>query len=920
MRIATVFVCIALLLLSSCGGSKDKKREELSATGELFENTTAKFNGYFNAKEIWIASVDRLANGYLHNYNQRLPIFHFMANDQYASENDLMDKAIEKVATVVSKHPASDWVDDCYLLMAKSYFVKQDYENAINTLEYLANKYPPSYLEKIENNRVKTVKKSKRKKKRNKRKKKKNRTKTKTLTYSSINQYEVYDGRIVDALPAFYEALIWMGHAYTEVDQYIFAELALDRFEKYDDLPNRLTRAYHPVRAKWHLKQGQYIKAIESLEKSIEHSKNNYDKARYAFIIAQINEQLDQSSAAKESYKRAIGFKPLYDMVFAAELKILQIDARTGVDRKEIEKRLATMMEDGKNIEYLDQIFYGMGILEMEKNQQDDAIRFFNKAVQANVGDRAQLTESYYMLADIHYKKQDFEKAKYYYDSTMISMNKTDDRYFEVEAYSINLEGIAKNINTIRVNDSLLQLVNLNSEERRALAYQLQKEKEEGRENRRNNKLGNIAGLNKTPVNFGNRTPNNRPSSFFAYDEKTKKRGLKDFEKTWGDIELQDFWRVSAMRTQSDFDEVEPTNYESLVLSEEDVMRLTKFIPDSEEDQQKLNIEIQSAMLDLGVLYRDRLQRYTKSNRTLQELLDRYPESSKKVDALFFLYLNYNDLGEQDKAAVYKNKLIQLYPETLYAKALTNPEVMAMTLDKEQSVKQFYDQVFVNFNNGEYEQVMKMIDERDDKFGESTTYNSKFALLNAMCLGHLHGRERYISSLREVIGRYKGTDESRRAKEILDVLGLYKSDEPGSGLDSLTSDSTQLVTTVDHNFKYEPDTEHYALLSYNPAGLKVNDAKIAVSNFNNKYFRLDKLKVSNIFMTTSGDNPLLVMRKFENAKRAEAYCQLMIERQNEVFNGKAFSVYPISRTNYRELMRIKSVETYEQFYRQSYIK
>ncbi len=910
-----------LFLLASCSGSKNKKREELSATGELFENTTAKFNGYFNAKEIWIEDVFQLNDGYRFNYNQIIPIFPFTSNEDYLNYNDDMDKCIEKLATVITKHPASDWTDDSYLLMGKSYFVKKDYEDAINTFEYISNKYPPSYLEKIEGNRIKPDKKKKKKKKKKRRKKKPVKKKD-PVKYTSINQYEVYDGRIVDNIPAFYENLIWLAHTYVELDQYIYAELALDRFEKYEDLPGRIKRLQHPVRAKWHLKQGELAEAVTELEKAIDTSKDQYDKARYSFIVAQLQTKLKNYSAARVALEDCIQFKPKYDMVFAAQLKGIQLQALQKEDPEKIQKSLEKLMVDGKNKEYIGHIYFAMAQLAVADNRLPDAEKYFGLSIKNNSGDKPQLAESYYYLADLNYKRQDYLNAKYYYDSTLMFMNKVDDRYFEVEAYSLNLADIAKNLEIIQLNDSLLSLVGLSEKERRDLAYQIQKQNEANRNNRnKNRKSITDSRFNPQRSAVGTGSRSTVRSSFFAYDEKAIKKGQKYFEKEWGDIQLKDFWRISSYGSDEIFDDIETESYESLILSDEDIDKLLSYIPDDPAKKAKVEAEKIEAMFQLGILYRERLEKLEKSIDVHEDLLKQYPNNPRELETRFYLYLNYQDLKQNEKSEEQKNIIIRKFPETNYAKALVDPDFLALTLDKEQRVKNYYDEVYADFTSSEYQTALSKIKKRDEIFEASTTYASKFELLAAMCIGNLKGRQEYIRSLREVIGKYRGTEESKRAKEILDVLGLYGNQDTATSSDTTaTVQDTSSVALPDNNFKYEPEVLHYTLISYDNTNLNTNDAKVSISNFNNKYFRLDKLKVSNIFMNTSGDNPMLIIRKFKDAKEGDKYCQVLIEKQEEVLGGKAFVAYPISQANYRELMKIKSVDAYAQFYQKNYIR
>ena len=116
--------------------------------GKMYHNTTAKYNGYFNADVLLTESILVLESEHQDNYNQVLPVYKVMAHDNPASKAADLDKAIEKVSVVATLHEPSQWVDDCYVLMGKAQFIKQDYESAQNTFEYFLEEFNPINLRK----------------------------------------------------------------------------------------------------------------------------------------------------------------------------------------------------------------------------------------------------------------------------------------------------------------------------------------------------------------------------------------------------------------------------------------------------------------------------------------------------------------------------------------------------------------------------------------------------------------------------------------------------------------------------------------------------------------------------------------------------------------------------------------------------
>ncbi len=130
------------VILISC--VTKKKRNETSKLGKAYQNTTAYYNGYWNAKEILRESMILLRLANVDDYNKILEVEDFISVDNPKMVKAEMDKIIDKVTTVAQLHEPSDWVDDCYVMMAKAQYLKQEYETAEETLQYFQEDFNPS--------------------------------------------------------------------------------------------------------------------------------------------------------------------------------------------------------------------------------------------------------------------------------------------------------------------------------------------------------------------------------------------------------------------------------------------------------------------------------------------------------------------------------------------------------------------------------------------------------------------------------------------------------------------------------------------------------------------------------------------------------------------------------------------------------
>jgi tetratricopeptide (TPR) repeat protein len=121
-----------------------KKKNDISKFGKFYQNTTAYYNGYWNSKEIIKESMKTLRLANVDDYNKILEVEDFVSVDNPKMVKADMDKILEKVSTVAQLHEASDWVDDCYVMMGKAQYLKQEYETAEETLEYFQEDFNPS--------------------------------------------------------------------------------------------------------------------------------------------------------------------------------------------------------------------------------------------------------------------------------------------------------------------------------------------------------------------------------------------------------------------------------------------------------------------------------------------------------------------------------------------------------------------------------------------------------------------------------------------------------------------------------------------------------------------------------------------------------------------------------------------------------
>ena len=101
----------------------------------------------------------------------------------------------------------------------------------------------------------------------------------------------------------------------------------------------------------------------------------------------------------------------------------------------------------------------------------------------------------------------------------------------------------------------------------------------------------------------------------------------------------------------------------------------------------------------------------------------------------------------------------------------------------------------------------------------------------------------------------------------------------------------------------------------------LNDAKIAVSDYNEKYHKAQKLRMNNIYLGDGeSKKPVIAIRRYANKKEAMEYLDTARKNKKDFLDDTKyqFELLPISQDNYRELLKSKTLDDYRAFFTQNY--
>ena len=996
-----IVLCLSAAFLNSC--VTQKSRNDLSGLGKLYHNTTAKYNGYFNAREIFNATLLELQQQHQDNYQQKLVVYPYMALKDPKSIAPKMDEAIEKVTRVVALHPRSQWTDDCYLMVGKAQFLKQDFESAEETLRFMVAEFDPdkpagrkSRISAFPQNAAReraqaAAAKAKERKQAQKEREKVNKEKQKAREkaakkrakerkqYSKAVQRARKQGttvsrpapgakpkpgstppaeeqdpkKIAEAArkkakeeeakrkeaakqqqpenyflkhpPAYQEGVLWLARTLVERENTESAlRLVLKLVENPKTLPWVKEQAW-PALAHLYIKREQPDDAVMPLENAVASNAPRMERGRYAFILAQIHETAGRWQAAGQAYSKAIGLASSYDMEFRARLNMTLNNFQAGsVSLGDTRLALEKLLSDEKNAEYQDQIYFTLANLALQNNDRVAAIENLRLSLNSNSANPSQKAESYYAIAQLFIEAEEYLEGKLHLDSALAIMPSQDPRVADIQRQLNTLKDVADLIVKVQEMDTLLKISYLSDEDKRKLASTIKKAEDEKR-------LADLAARNAPAAapptaqrrDFGVPSLNQAEltSTFFAYNERNLKRGEREFFLKWGtNRTLEDNWRRSAKKPTStdngpETGAVAKTAADAagnLLLTPEEIDQILGNVPKAESDKKVMEFKLSEAMFKLGALYQERLQNNAKSIEILEKMTARYPTSNYILEAWYYLYLGHKNSGNMEKANEYASLLKDKYPSSKYALMISNPDYARELSDRASEVNRFYNEAYRNFQEGKYEDALAMCADARPKYGIDNPLRARFAMLAAFCTGKLKGKEAYMAALLEISAKFPDTEEQKQAREILRILGDATASLPGGQKESQESG--------DAVFKRGGDDQiHYVIIA-GDAQMNMNDAKNAVSDFNRKYFRLEKLSLTNMFvgMDETTRTPLIIIRRFNNRSDAMKYYETAASNQSELAAGAKVELAAISLDNYRELIRLQSVADYIRFFKANY--
>lgn len=868
---------IILLLLAVTTSCSVEKNTNLS---RFYHNLTSHYNIYFNGKQSYMKGLEKIKSSNKDDYTTIMPLFEFSNPDAVKSAASDMERAMQKASKVISMHSMTakperkgnkpitpkekklyekkdynNWVDDSYLLLGQAQFMKHDFINARVTL--------------------------------------------------------LHNIRETDDANMRAETQTWLVRCYAEMLNYQEALRLLAEI-KTGSLSDQQLADIHLSKADIYIKQELYAEAIDPLTLSLELLKGNKPKNRYTYILARLHEEEGNTLEAEKAYKEVLQLSPPYELEFNARINQAGVfDIESG-DINSIKKELNKLLKDIKNLEYQDQIYYALGMLSMREGKIDKAIEYILKSAAVSTVNSNQKGRSYLVLAEHYFNENDYSKAQIYYDSTVTFLDKDYPGYKDLNSQSLNLNELAGHISTIELEDSLQYVASLNEAQQQALINGIIRDIEE------KERLGKVQTEDR--YNMGQFYENQRRfkdnidagGKWYFYNQAALTFGRTEFRSRWGQRKLEDNWRRKNKAQVNSMSSIEENGIEAsadTVAAIRDIKSPEYYLKNLPLNDSLLaisNNKIAASLFNSARVFNDKFKDNEKANLYYSKLLSRYPEHNLIPQALYNVY-NLNKDIDRVISDSHKALLIQKYPDTEYAKIVSNPNYYNTLRQIMQREEKLYNSAYEAWKSDSYDMAIMLCEEGLDIYPDGEL-KAKFMLLKAFSMAPSVD-ERTLKKELQLIGtEFPGSDEAARASELIAHINR---ETPELKLEDEIKIARDIYST-------EITGEHHFVVIIKNSQLDVNRLTFDVINFNIDYYTNDNYSTrgelvndSYIMITVSSLADEFIAAEYYNQFE---YSKIIGDTgESEVYT------FTITEENLKVLNRDKDPDRYKLFFEENYL-
>lgn len=886
------------LLLYGCSVKKN------TGLNRAYHSVTTRYNVYFNANESFKRGYDRVEEDYAPNYSQIIDVY--PSGKSGVAKSD-MGRAVTKCEKALKEHSIkkkpkknmnktrdpeymafynkeefNTMIDDVWMLMGRAKFYSGDY-----------------------------------------------------LAASSIFTYVMKHFSEDPALCA--KAAIWKARSFKEMDWLYEADEILSNLSDEHFTPE-INCLYSGAYADLKIKQYELKEALPFLETAISLEKDKMQKRRFLFAAGQICQELGEDQKAFMLYEELISTNPPYEMAFNA--KIRQTEVYGGQDREKIVKSLHRMAKNDKNTDYQDQVYYAIGNIYLADKDTVNAVENYKLSAEKSTRHGKEKAQSLIRLGGLYYEKGDYFNAQPCYSEAATIIDHEHRDYEKISNLAAILDELAKDNETVTLQDSLQKLAAMPKEERvaviKSVIKKIEEEEKAERERQeqewlRNQQLDmeieNVAIMDRRALG------GNQRAEWYFYNKSAVEKGKLEFQRKYGVRKLEDNWNrknktiifSDELAENEDADEDmldDSARAERALANAENNPKSVEYylrqIPFTEEQKIRSDVMIADALFNMGVVYNEKLADYPKAEATFNEFARRFPKDKRVADGYFYCYQMFKKQKDEGTADSYARKLVAECPESNYAKILSQPDYRLKLERMQTEQDSIYAATYKEFVAGNFKNVIDNVDYVEREYPVSPLV-PKFLLLKSLSVGKMGERDSLKSSLNDLLVRYPESDVASMAKDVLALMNQGQTPMAGSAAGLMSMRDEQIVGRAEidedalaRGFRVSDDSPCLFCIVTNPDDVQENVLLYETATYNFTKFLVKDfdLRVKNGMLTVAG---------LENIEEAQWYADGYVKDEGikKMLNGKEYKCFVISEENSDLIGRGFTLEDYECFYRDS---
>jgi tetratricopeptide (TPR) repeat protein len=940
--------------------SEKTATKKFGVVRRFMQNTTSHYNFFFNANNKLNGVIERARISNKDDYSSLLSFYSYSL-DNTSSQKTELDSVIYKATAGVLLHDLrSEWVDNFYLLIGKSYFLRKDFDSAALTFQFINYNLFPRKRKDDDDNKIVGS----------------NETNTGagvgSVTIANKENRNIVQ-KILTRPPSRNEALIWQVRTFIEQNELGDAAGLISILQNDVNLPKRLQNDLHEVTSYWFYAQNMYDSSAIHLEKALSNADTKEDKSRWKFLLAQMYELTGDYKNAEDYYAQASKSTTDVVMDIYARLNSAKMMRNTN-NTKELDKSIAALLHMARKDKFeafRDIIYYSAAQLSVQKTDTAQGIALYKKSIEKNTTASIYKDKAFMQLANIAYSQKNYRDAHAYYDSINAVVK---DKQFDSATIADRKQILARlvpKIVEIEKQDSLQMIAALPITERNAFVKKLAKKyrKENGLKEEED-----FSGS--APITFASKSnepidlfkTSNSSGQWYFYNPSLKAKGFNDFKNKWGKRTNVDNWRRKAASQatitrgnglDNNLDPDAPLTKEEKTQEAKEADYsfdgLMGGLPLTKEQLDSSNNIIAKNLFDAAQIFQNELQDYEQAIVRYEEFVKRFPNNDILADVYLGLSFCYGKLGNTAKADLYKNLVKTNFAGSKAAKIISNPSMLNPNAANP-VVTAKYEGIYNMFLEGKFEEALAA-----KKIADSTNGTNYWSpqLLYIESVYYIKERKdsAAIATLKNIISLYPTSALKEKATTLIDVLGrrdsieryltqlqvtrveeeqvVFVDDKPvvktvippattkpaeakltqPVTIKKIVSDSIKVPEAYKNkNFELKPESPQYVVMILDKVdGVYINEAKNAFTRYNKG--SMETINTTIKRDTIDAQRTLLLFSPFSNAAAAIKYFdKIKRAAPSEVswLQAAKYSFIIISEENLQVLKTNKDIISYKQ--------